>query len=113
MSLLLSSLGNDAASDDHLATGQLLATADADTLQSSGLLSPPNSTGGSRRIHKRCLNRSSDQEYSTIPLSITHDSPQAHDAFTTIPVVLISRESLEYLGLSEQRSRELWEEWTS
>lgn len=104
---------SDADSDGHIASGQVLATADANMLQLSGLLSPPNSTGGSRRIHKRRLNRSSDDEYSTISLSITHDSPQAHDAFTTIPVVLISRESLEYLGLSEQRSRELWEEWTS
>jgi hypothetical protein len=44
-----------------------------------------------------------------IPLS----SPAADDAFATIPVTLISYDTLLYVGLSGERANELWNRWTS
>jgi hypothetical protein len=78
----------------------ILAPLDADDLLSHGLLGASRITGFSR-LHKRRLNRSSDEEHHDIPLDISLESPAADNAFVTIPAVLISRETLLYVGLSE------------
>lgn len=100
-------------SEDPRDDDRVLTAVDAAALQDLGLLSPVSSTSGSVRIHKHCLNRSSDIEYSNLPLTITRDSLGAQDAFVTIPVNLTSRETLLYVGYSEERSWQLWEAWTS
>lgn len=100
-------------SEDPVDDDRVLTVVDAAALQDLDLLSPFSSTSGSVRIHKRRLNCSSDIEYSNLPLTITHDSPGAQDAFVTIPVNLTSRETLLYVGYSEERSWQLWEAWIS
>ncbi|ELR04606.1 hypothetical protein VC83_04151 [Pseudogymnoascus destructans] len=87
----------------------ILAPFDAANLQNRGLLGPGNTTS-SQRLHKRCLNRSSDEEHSDIPLSAPISS---QNAFATIPAVLISLETLIYVGLSGQKANELWNQWTN
>ncbi|KAK0708417.1 hypothetical protein B0H67DRAFT_603407 [Lasiosphaeris hirsuta] len=87
----------------------ILAPLDAASLQAQGLLLA-RSAAGSRRIHKRRLNRSSDEEHRSIPL-VTPPEPLA--AFVTIPDVLISRETLIHVGLSAERAGELWQKWTN
>ncbi|KND87497.1 hypothetical protein TOPH_07846 [Tolypocladium ophioglossoides CBS 100239] len=88
----------------------ILAPLDVANLASHGLLGPGRTTG-SLRIHKRRLNASSDEEHHHIPLNISLESPAARDAFATIPAVLISRETLVYVGLSEAKATELWDQW--
>ncbi|KAI1377139.1 hypothetical protein F4677DRAFT_459485 [Hypoxylon crocopeplum] len=77
----------------------ILGELDAANLENQGWLGPSDSIG-SRRIHKRLLNRSSSEEYSDIPLDVRTDSPNAAYAFATIPTTLISRDTLRYLGHS-------------
>jgi hypothetical protein len=89
---------------------KILAPLDAAHLLSQGLLGPGRTTG-SRRLHKRRLNRSSDEEHHDIPLDIPLESPAAGDAFAIIPEVLISRETIVYVGLSEAKAIELWNLW--
>lgn len=47
--------------------------------------------------------------YAFIPLS----PPFPADAFVTIPMHLISRDSLIYVGLSSSKADELWDKWTN
>ena len=89
----------------------ILGELDAVNLQNQGLLGPGNSVG-SKRIHKRRLNRSSEEEYREISLDVTLDSPDAADAFVIIPVTLISYDTLGYMGLSVDKANEIWNEWT-
>jgi hypothetical protein len=93
-------------------TRTILSPLDSVDLQSRGLLGPGRTTG-SHRLHKRLLNRSSDEENHDIPLNIPLSSPAADDAFAMIPVVLISYETLVYVGLSEAKATELWSQWTN
>lgn len=86
----------------------ILAPLDAANLQNRGLLGPGNTTF-SHRLHKRCLNRSSDEEHRSIPLSAPLSS---QTAFATIPSVLISLETLIYIGLSSAKADELWNRWS-
>jgi hypothetical protein len=88
----------------------ILAPLDTADLLSHGLLGPGKTTR-SHRIHKRRLNRSSDEEYRDIPLVIPLQSLAADDAFVTIPATLISYETLLYIGLSEAKATELWSRW--
>lgn len=90
----------------------ILAPLDSADLLNRGLLGPGTSTGFNR-IHKRRLNRSSDKEYLDIPLNVSLSSPAAEDAFAMIPVALISSETLVYVGLSEVKATELWNQWTN
>ena len=90
----------------------VLAPLDSANLLSHGLLGPGR-TAGSHRLHKRRLNRSSDEENRDIPLDVSLSSPAADDAFAVIPVALISYETLVYVGLSEAKATELWSRWTN
>ncbi len=90
----------------------ILASLDLADLQNHGLVAP-GPTGGSHRLHKRRLNRSSDEEHKSIPLDISPDSPDAGDAFVSIPAAIISLESLSYIGLSDETADKLWSEWTN
>lgn len=85
----------------------ILAPLDAVDLLDHGLLGP--GTTGTRLLHKRRLNRFSDQENRDIPLDSSLSS--AADAFAIIPVSLISYETLIYVGLSEAKATELWTSW--
>ncbi|CAG8391456.1 unnamed protein product [Penicillium salamii] len=89
----------------------VLAPGDAATLQDSGLASHPHSDG-TRRIHKRRLNPSSDEEESHLPLTpISMDS--GSDCFVSIPEHLTSFATLEYLGYNRQTAARIWERWTN
>lgn len=90
----------------------ILAPLDSAELINCGLLGPGRTTG-SQRLHKRRLNRSSDEENHDISLNISLSSPAADGAFAMIPVALISYETLVYVGLSEAKATELWNQWTS
>ncbi len=90
----------------------ILAPLDSADLLNRGLLGPGRSTG-SHRLHKRRLNRSSDEENHHIPLNVSLSTPAADDAFALIPVALISYETLVYVGLSEAKATELWSQWTN
>ena len=92
-------------------SADIIAPLDNAQLQSQGLISPPNDLG-QRRMHKRRLNRSSDEEHDNIPLNVSFRSPDTQGAFMTIPDQLISRASLEYVGFSFQKATELWDRWT-
>lgn len=87
----------------------ILAPLDTEDLRIRGLLHS-GSTAGSHRLHRRRLNGSSDEEYHDIPLNISPESPTA---FVTIPAVLISWETLIYLGLSAEKAAQLWQEWNN
>ncbi|KAI9742757.1 MAG: hypothetical protein M1818_003486 [Claussenomyces sp. TS43310] len=90
----------------------ILAPLDSADLLNRGLLRPGSATG-SHRLHKRRLNRSSDEENHDIPLNVSLASPAADDAFAMIPVSLISYETLIYVGLSEAKATDLWSQWTN
>lgn len=90
----------------------ILGALDAAHLQNAGLLTPPNDRG-TRRVHKRRLNRSSDEENQDIPLDVHPQSAAAQDAFATIPDQLISRATLEYVGFSDAKADALWSQWTN
>jgi hypothetical protein len=90
----------------------ILAPLDSADLLNRGLLGPGRTTGF-HRLHKRRLNRSSDEENHDIPLNVSLSSPAADDAFAMIPVALISYETLVYVGLSEAKATELWSQWTN
>lgn len=85
---------------------------DSADLLNRGLLRPGRTTGY-HRLHKRRLNRSSDEENQDIPLLVSLSSPAADDAFAMIPVALISYETLDYVGLSEAKATKLWSQWTN
>ena len=86
----------------------VLSPIDADALMSAGLAGPVTA-GGSRRIHKRRLNRSSDKENEDIPL---HNADTEH-AFVEIPSELISEATLKYLGYDDHAAARLWQKWLS
>ncbi len=90
----------------------IIAPLDATNLQAQGLLRQ-SSSSGSRRLHKRRLNRSSDEEHYHIPLQIPQSSSAMEDAFVTIPKALISRETLTHVGLSASKGDEIWGQWTN
>lgn len=90
----------------------ILAPLDVDNLQNAGLLSP-RTNRGTRQMHKRCLNRFSDEENQDIPLNFNFLSAAAQNAFATIPEQLVSRATLEYVGFSERKAGNLWSQWTA
>jgi hypothetical protein len=87
----------------------ILTPDDAATLQESGLASLPMSDG-TRRLHKRRLNRSSDEEEQHLPLSPESLASSA-DSFVSIPEHLISLATLEHLGYNTETARRIWEHW--
>ncbi|KAL6818446.1 hypothetical protein GGI42DRAFT_310010 [Trichoderma sp. SZMC 28013] len=94
----------------------IISTIDAETLVNQGLLSPANSDGV-RRIHKRRLNRSSDEENQHLPLSpvstISSSSQSDSDLYTTIPEELVSLATIKYLGYNDQMAAQIWSKWTA
>jgi hypothetical protein len=97
-------------SDDGMRTN-ILVPDDAVTLQNSGLLSSPLSDG-TRRIHKRRLNRSSDEEEQHLPLTPVSISSSS-DSFVSIPDHLVSLAALEHLGYNSETATRIWEYWTN
>ena len=95
-----------------MSESSILAPLDAAQLQNDGLLTGPDDRG-TRKIHKRRLNRLSDAEYQDIPLNVDPQSAAAQDAFATIPDQLISRATLEYVGFSDAKADALWSQWTN
>ncbi|CAI7608310.1 unnamed protein product [Penicillium glandicola] len=87
----------------------ILAPDDTIILEESGLVSPPLSDG-TRRIHKRRLTRSSDEEGLHLPLS---PASIASDSFVSIPEHLISFATLQHLGYNSQTATRIWEYWTN
>src|SRR5690349_15737120 len=95
-----------------MSENSILATLDATNLRNCGLLHASNTTA-SQRLHKRRLNRTSDEEYHDIPLSTPISSSEAQDAFVTIPTDLVSLETLLHVGFSNTKATELWNRWTN
>lgn len=88
----------------------LLSPIDLEDLQVSGLITPlrPN---GTRKIHKRRLHRSSDEENAHLPL-LPMPSPES-DAFFVIPEEIISLPTLEYLGFNREGALRIWNDWNN
>ncbi|CDM37174.1 hypothetical protein DTO013E5_9484 [Penicillium roqueforti] len=97
-------------SNDGMQTN-ILVPDDAVTLQNSGLVSSPSSDG-TRRIHKRRLNRSSDEEEQHLPLTPVSISSSS-DSFVSIPDHLVSLAALEHLGYNSETATLIWEYWTN
>ncbi|KAH8170992.1 hypothetical protein LIA77_09773 [Sarocladium implicatum] len=108
---------------------QVFTEVDAQALQENGLLTPCDSSGFVR-VHKRRLHRSSDEENRDIPLPrkcslscemhlseddantcLVPDVPVPASAFSRIPNELRSQATLEYLGYSQEKAREIWIKW--
>ena len=89
----------------------ILVPDDAITLQNSGLVSPPLSDG-TRRIHKRRLYRSSDEEEHHLPLTPVSTSSSS-DSFVSVPDHLVSLAALEHLGYNPETATRIWEYWTN
>lgn len=92
----------------------VLASADVEELFAAGLISPSTSNG-TRRVHKRRLNRSSDEEYSHVPLTpiSSTSSSSVTETYVTIPEVLISLATLKYLGYTDAAANEIWDRWSN
>ncbi|PSR81950.1 hypothetical protein BD289DRAFT_27632 [Coniella lustricola] len=101
---------------------QIISDEDAETLLSAGLLSflsDSSAISGKIRIHRRCLNRCSEEEYGHVPLPT--DLPSApgtvadddNDTFAVIPAHLTSYETILYLGFTESMARDIWTRWVS
>jgi hypothetical protein len=71
------------------------------------------------RIHKRRLNRSSDEEYKDLALPSppstisSRASSVPMDDFETVPDYLVSRESLVYLGFTDAAANAIWGCWSN
>lgn len=90
--------------------GFILGELDAQNLQNLGLLDS-SQKDGSKRIHRRRLNGSSENEYGDIPLHVDPNSSDGATAFATIPNTMISHETLSYVGLSAEKANEIWNKW--
>ncbi|KAK3291185.1 uncharacterized protein B0H64DRAFT_436055 [Chaetomium fimeti] len=88
----------------------ILSPLDAEDLRSKGALHP-GPVAGFQRLHRRRISMYTDKEYKRFPLDYPPDGPEADEAYCTISEVLISRESLIAIGLSDARATELWELW--
>lgn len=89
---------------------EILASVDIAELMSSGLAGPLDSERGTRKIHKRRLNRSSDEEHSGIALDASLQFQP--DAFATIPDQLVSQATIEHVGFSKSTAAQIWHSWT-
>ncbi|KAL6872962.1 hypothetical protein J3F83DRAFT_594612 [Trichoderma novae-zelandiae] len=94
----------------------ILSPRDKEALASQGLLSPASSEG-TIRIHKRRLNRSSDEENAHLPLPPSPASSTSLmallDAFSTIPEELVSLATVKYLGYNDEAATEIWDRWVA
>lgn len=91
----------------------VLASDDVEELSVVGLISPLNSNG-TRRVHKRRLDRSSDEENSHVPLTpiLSTSSSSANEMYATIPELLISLATLKYLGYTDTSANQIWNRWS-
>lgn len=83
---------------------------DAEDLRAKGLLHD-SPVPGFQRLHRRRVCQLSDEIYNQYPLDYLPDAPHADEVYVTIPEVLISRDTLTYVGLSDARATELWQQW--
>ena len=92
----------------------VLASADVEDLSSTGLISPPSSDG-TRRVHKRRLNRSSDDDNSHLPLTPISptSSSSVTEMYATIPELLVSLATLKYLGYTDTAANQIWDRWSN
>ncbi|CAG8018207.1 unnamed protein product [Penicillium nalgiovense] len=97
------------AFDDN--TTAILAPEDAALMQESGLVTP-SSSEGTRWIHKRRLNRSSDEEEQHLPLTPV-STTSSSSSFVSIPDHLISFATLLHLGYNSQTATHIWENWNN
>ncbi|RSL85463.1 hypothetical protein CEP51_003305 [Fusarium floridanum] len=88
----------------------ILAPLDTAHLMGQGLVGAVNADG-TRRIHKRRLNRFGDVEYGHLPLDAT--ASQDSDMFVSIPDQLISQATIEYVGFSKIKANEIWSTWNN
>jgi hypothetical protein len=96
-----------------MSNSTILSPLDSADLLDHGLL-VSGSTPGTLRLHKRRLQSSSDEEHSHIPLNTPPSSPAALEtSYATIPSVLISYQTLLYVGFSEKKANELWTQWSN
>ncbi|KAF5590619.1 hypothetical protein FPANT_5937 [Fusarium pseudoanthophilum] len=91
--------------------GDILAPKDAERLINLGLVNLPTPPNGSIQVHKRRLNRSSDEENKRIPLNA--DVKSRPKAFATIPEKLISKATIEYVGYNSDKATEIWSGWVN
>jgi hypothetical protein len=92
--------------------GSILGSRDVEELSISGLLMPAEGEG-MRRLHKRRAHRSSDEENQDIPLDVRAFDNVIAGAFVTIPDILISKETLIYVGFNTTKADELWKCWSN
>ncbi|KAG5743435.1 hypothetical protein H9Q72_007937 [Fusarium xylarioides] len=92
-------------------SNEILAPRDAERLINLGLVNLPTPPNGSIQVHKRRLNRSSDEENKHIPLDVNVGSRP--DAFATIPEMLISKATIEYVGFNSDKATEIWSGWVN
>ncbi|KAJ4328177.1 hypothetical protein N0V84_001379 [Fusarium piperis] len=90
----------------------IFAPLDAAQLIRQGLAGQPDASG-KRRVHKRRLNRSSDEEHRRLPLDVSLQSQPEDDIFASIPDQLISHASIEYVGFSKAKADEIWNSWNN
>ena len=94
----------------------VLASADVEELSAAGLISPPSSNG-TRRVHKRRLDRLSDEENSHLPLtpilSTSSSSVDVTEMYATIPELLFSLATLKYLGYTDTAAHQIWDRWSN
>ncbi|KAM6533146.1 hypothetical protein FALCPG4_006160 [Fusarium falciforme] len=96
---------------EHISRISMLAPLDAAHLMSQGLVGPVDASG-MRKIHKRRLNRFSEQEYGHLPLDVTA-SQAANAIFVSIPDQLISQATIEYVGFSKTKANLIWNSWNN
>ncbi|KAH7166784.1 hypothetical protein DER46DRAFT_646025 [Fusarium sp. MPI-SDFR-AT-0072] len=82
----------------YISFGDILAPGDAAHLINLGLVNVPTPRDGSVQIHKRRLNRTSDEENKHIPPYVN---------------ILISKATIEYVGFNSDKAREIWSGWVA
>ncbi|OAA76180.1 hypothetical protein LEL_05864 [Akanthomyces lecanii RCEF 1005] len=90
----------------------ILGQLDSADLGRSGL-SGPVLPDGTFRLHRRRLNRFSDEENQGIPLNVPLASSDANEAFASIPAEIISKATLVYVGFDLDTATLLWSKWTN
>ncbi|KAJ9130489.1 hypothetical protein NKR19_g9879 [Coniochaeta hoffmannii] len=89
----------------------LLAPIDADVLLSKGLAGPVTRTGV-RRLHKRRLDSSSEEENATIPLcDVMGPDADIYMAYAELPADIFSEATLRHIGFEASVAALLWQRW--
>lgn len=92
----------------------ILSPSDAQNLIAIGLASP-ESPEGTVIIHRRCLNCSSNEEYSHLSLSpiSTQSARLSNELYTTIPATMISLATIKFLGYTDLAANRIWNRWNN